>query len=252
MPNPEWIGELNHPQLSTDEAKQALGKYGSTEEALVGGLNAMKAVGKPYKLPESLDKLPDDNVRTEFTGHINKLYGGIDSADAVGDVNFAEGLPEGSEVVGPLKDAFTNFAVEKKMTKSLFKDLVKFNNEFIGSDTFQQYMSEKQEKLRQQKAEEVNGKLTEALGSKEALQTGSENVKKMFQNNAGLNAEEFESVADDLIDSGITQNATLAKALINIANTFKEGSTAGQEPPPGETKSTIKDEMPGSAGVLGW
>ena len=240
-----WTDNLEHQELVTQEAKQTYSKYNSQEDALVGGLNAMRQVGKPYKLPDSLDKLPDDATRAEFTGRIGKLMGV--NEESMADVNFAAGLPDAKMVNENLKAAFIKRAVEKGYPKAMAEDVILFSNEF----------SVKQNQANQQAnidaATKVNAELLPMFGGEEGIKKHNENVKRMFQNHGGLTDEEFQAVVPGLVDSGITRSTPLSKAMYNIAKQFGEGSTetpggsGGKVGEPG-----VKEELPVTAKILGW
>ncbi len=242
-----WTDDVKHQDLQTPEAKTVLSKYNSNEDALVGGLNAIKQVGRPFKLPDSLDKLPDDATRADFTGKIGKLMGAVENDEAMVDVNFAEGLPDAKMVDAELVTAFKAFAIENKLPKSLVAAIAKFNNQYAV-------------KVRQANnqdvidtATKVNGELLPMFGGEDGIKKHNENVKRMFQNHGGLTNEEFEAVVPGLVESGITKSTPLSKALYNIAGKFKEGTTEDPGGGGGTTEEPgIAQELPVTAGILGW
>jgi len=242
-----WTDTLKHQELVTQEAKQALGKYNSNEDALVGGLNAMRLTGKPFKLPESMDKLPDDASRTDFTGKVGKLMGVVENDESMADVNFADGLPDAKMVNADLVTQFKAFAIANKLQKSVVAAMVKFNNQYAlkaGQTRDQDAIDN---------ATKVNAELLPMFGGEEGIKKHNENVKRMFQNHGGLTDEEFQAIVPGLVDSGITKSTPLSKALYNIAKQFGEGSTetpgglGGKQEEPG-----IREELPKTAAILGW
>ena len=243
-----WTDTLTHQDLQTPENKAILGKFNSADDAHVGYIQLQKAAGRPYKLPDSLDKLPDDATRADFTGRVGKLMGAVDSVEAMADVNFAEGLPDANMVNADLVKELKNFAVANKLPKSVVAAVVKFNNQF----------SLKAGQARQQTAldtaTKVNGELLPMFGGEEGIKKHNENVKRMFQNQGGLTAEEFEAVIPGLVESGITKSTPLSKALYNIAAKFGEGTTETSGAPGGKGSEEpgIKEELPVTAGILGW
>jgi hypothetical protein len=244
-----WTDDLTHEQLVTPEAKIALAKYPSSDEALIGGLNAMKAVGKPFRLPKSLESLPDDTVRQDFTSQVGRLMGAIESEEDIADVNFAEGLADARNVNPELVTAFKKFAVDNKLPKSLISKLVGFNNQFATQ------ILNQQAQVRTETATKTNETLKVLYGGDEGVKAHTEMVKRLFKDHAGLTAEEYEQSAQGLITSGITQDAVLCKALFNLAKDIvPEAQTEGveQTKKTEETESTTKDQMPKTAKALGW
>jgi len=275
---PEWASGFTNEQLTTPEAQEWLGKYTSPEEALAGGFNAAKTVGKPfrlpesldklsddkvrgeftsaidrlmgpYRLPESLDKLPDDKSRGEFSSRIGKLMGAVEKEEDLADVNFADGLADARTVNAELVGAFKKFAIAEKLPKALVGKLAKFNNEFATQ------LVAAQEAARTESAKKVNEALVPLYGGDEGIKKHNEMVRRLFKNHAGLSAQEYEEAAPGLVDSGITQNLALCKALYNIAKqTVPENVTESVTAPGGPTGNSMAErqnrELPTITGFL--
>jgi hypothetical protein len=265
MEGSEWIGGFEHESLSTPELKQefasTMGKYKTDKDALVGGFNAMKMVGKPFRLPESLDKLPDDKTRGELTAQIGRLYGAVENEEALADINWTDGMAEGSKAAEPLVNAIKKFAVENKISKSLLQRLIKFNNEFSGSTELKQYKKAQEDAADLVAANTTHEELVKKLGSDDAVKSASGNVKKMFlkvydnlKEKIGMTAEEFEAMADGLVNSGITKSAPLTLALMEIAKSYAESTTPAPGAPgaPEKKGTSIEKELPNSSKALGW
>ena len=232
-----WANDFQHDSLAVPETKEAfvktMSKYGSQEEAIVGGFNAMKEIGKPFRLPESLDKLPDDKSRQEFQAHIGKILGVVESEDSIPkDFNWADGLEDGSQTDENMVAAFKNFAVDNKLNVNQVQGGVKFWNGI---------MRQAKESMQQTAAAEMKATneamLKEYNGSDEALKADIELMRRTFKNNAGLTGEEYEAIADDLMGpdengkvGALLRKPTLTKALLKLlAPLSKEGSTEGGE-----------------------
>jgi len=243
---PHWTDEETHQDLITPEAKVTLSKYNTKEDALVGGLNAMRDYGKPFKLPKSLENLPDDAVRADFTAKVGKLQGAIEDESAFEGMNFADGLADARNVSEELVGAFKKFAVENKLPKSLLPKLVLFNNQFANG------IANAQTKTKTETAAKVNDTLKELFGGDDGVKTNTENVRRMFKDHAGLTAEEYEQTAPALIDSGITGSAVLSKALFNLAKPYTESTTETTEPGGVEKKGESNEDMSSTSEVLGW
>jgi len=253
MEDEHWSNEFEHESLSTDEAREsftkAMSKYDSPESAIMGGFEAMKLTGRPYKLPESIDKLPDDNVKKQFQDELHKVLGVIDSKDAFGDdFNFAEGLEDGRQADENIVETFKDFAVKNNFTRQQAQAGVNFWNG----------MMRQAREAEAQKAKDELGKVNEALKAEfgDKVDENIELMRRTFQNNAGLSAEEFEQIADDLMETGtILRKPVLAKAIVKLlAPMSKEGGTDTGE---GGTKQegegeTIEEQLPKTAKALGW
>lgn len=245
-----WTDELKHQDLQTPENKAILGKFNSADDAHVGYIQLQKAAGKPYKLPDSMDKLPDDATRADFTGKINKLMGAVENEESMADVNFAEGLPDANMTNADLVTDFKAFAIEKKLPKSIVKAVVLFNNQYALKTR------QANDQTAIDTATKVNGELIPMFGGKDGIKKHNENVKRMFQNHGGLTDEEFQAVVPGLVESGITKSTPLSKALYNIAGKFGEGTTEAPGGPGANKEMTegekIKAELPVTAALLGW
>lgn len=257
---PEWLDGFEDDSLNTPEAKEsfskAMNKYESKDAALIGGFNAMKEVGKPYKLPESLDKLPDDETRATFRSQANKVLGVeyVESVDSLADVDIKTGMPEDSKVEADpnIFNMLKNTAVEKKWPKSVVKDILELYN---GPLT--KYAIEAQSaRLATQKTEAAN-KTNEALvthfGSQEKVKEQSELLRRAVQNNAGLTAEEYEKVGDAMADSILTKDPVMARAMLTLlAPLAAEGTTDGGDGDGGEDPKKPKPEDTPTGKALGW
>ena len=253
IPEGHWLKGETHEGLVTPEAQSALVKYNSREEAILGGLNAQKSLGKPFRLPESLDKLPDDKARGEFQDGVLKLMGAVDKPEALKDINWTAGMPDGSKADEGLQTAFAAFAVENKIPKGIAQKGVEFWNKMVAQLRTANETTQQTAKTENQT--KVNEALVNALGSAEKVAEKTELIKRMFKNNLGLTAEEYDQAAEDLVVSGFTGNLTLCKALMAAADKLAgEGSTdaggggGGGKPQP----KKITEELPKTSKALGW
>ena len=244
-----WTDEVKHQDLQSPEAKATLSKFNTADDAHVGYIQLQKAAGRPFKLPDSMDKLPDDATRADLSARMGKLMGAVESEESMADVNFAEGLPDAKMVNGDLVTAFKAFAIENKVPKSVVAAVAKFNNQYAvkARDANHQTALDT--------ATKVNGELLPMFGGEEGIKKHNEDVKRMFQNHGGLTDEEFQAVIPGLVESGITKSTPLSKALYNIAKKFGEGTTESPGGPGAKEQTegeAIKEELPVTAGILGW
>jgi len=244
----EWIDNLDHAELKTPEAVQHLSKYDDVESALVGNINQAKLIGKPFKLPESLDKLPDDNTRSDFTSQVNKLLGAVEKEEDLADVDFADGLADARTQKDEITGAIKKWAIGKP--KSIVKEVTKL----INSINQQMLNATAADELKT--TQEINGKLSALLGGDKAVADGYENVRRLFQNHMGLSEDEYNQGGKEFVEKVLMNNFVMSKGLINLAKeTVKEGTTitgpGGGTTKTGEPASFATDESP-TGKALGW
>lgn len=257
----DWLDETTHEVLITPEAKTALQKYETMEDAIAGGLKAQELVGRPYKLPESLDKLPDDTVRNEFRTSALKVLGIEPAAnvEALKDFDFYVGKPEGyepTEADGVVATAFAQHIVDTKMPVGIAAKTVEFYNTMMAKAT-EKAQADADKKFIAD-AEATNKKLEETMGGKDNVIKNTELIKRMFKNDAGLTTEQYENIADALIEMKFVHSDVMITALSNLAQKVTgEGTTeggGGGVPEPKkktEAEQTAKD-LPKTAEALGW
>lgn len=214
-----WMDTFEHSAV-TDENREAfgkaMGKYETLEDAVVGGFNAQKAIGAPFRLPESMDKL-DEPARNDLSAKARKLLGLETATDAaqLKDVDFGEKPNEA--FVGKLKE----WAVAEGIDKATLGKLAKFYNGPLGA-----FVAEQQEQQKLAQAKACNEALIKAFGSEEKVKELTTLMARAIKNNSGLSAEEIEEVADTMADSMLTKNPAMARAMLNLlAPLAQEGST---------------------------
>lgn len=214
-----WTETIEHERF-TPEVKQSLAKYESIEDAVLGGVEAQKLVGKKL---ENVIQRPGKDAKPEelraFHEALAKELGAVDDEKGLEDLNLVDGLPEGSKADDAMAGSFKKFVLENKIPKPIAGKMVGFYNKMMVTAREQ---AENQARL---EMEAVNNDLIKTLGSKEKVAEASELVRRMFQNHAGLTPEEYESAGKGLIDSGITKNAALARAMFKLAEKYKEASS---------------------------
>ena len=164
-----WAEDFAHASVDTDKAafNSAMAKYATKDDAIVGGFNAMKAIGKPFKMPESLDNLPDDASRTDFTSKARGLLG-INipkNVEALADLDMKSGFVDGQVLDENLSKSFKDFIVESGMQKSVAQKAVAFHNKMMAAAKVSIKEAAETDKIA--KAETCNQALIAKLGSKE-------------------------------------------------------------------------------------
>jgi len=231
MPDEHWSNEFEHESVTDDNReafKTAMSKYPTQDEAVVGGFNAMKLTGKPFKMPESLDNLPDDASRTDFTTQAHKLLGIEHAAnvEALVDLDLKLGSAEGSQTDENLANAFKQFIVKEGISKGDAQKMLGFYNQAMGAAVTANNDKRESDKLAAAKV--CNEALVKHYGNQEKVDEQSELLRKAVKNNMGLSAEEYEEFGDELANSILTKNPVMARGLITVlAPLAAEGSTEG-------------------------
>lgn len=242
-----WTNGFEHPSI-TDENREAFNttasKFASKDDMAVGYMELEKSAGKPFKLPKSLDKLPDDTVRADFTAQAHKLLG-IEHApnvEALADLNMKAGFVEGQQVDEALAGAYKQWVVKNKVPKAIAQAGILFHNQMMGK-AMKEYAQQTETKEREDEAAKIKAAkaCNEALvahpdfGSVEKLQEQSELFRRAMQNNVGLTPEEYEQLGDGVVDAMITTHPVLARVLLKqfaplAATSSHEGSGGGPQP----------------------
>ena len=216
------ISELQHESITDDNREsfaKHMEKFDSLESAALDGMALKKMTGQPFRLPESMDKL-DDNTRADFTAKAPGLLGiqpGVSKIEDLADINFAEGMAEGAQADDNIAGMLKNIAIEKKWPASVVKDLVGLYNGPLTEYGIKA-LETKQFNDNLAKKTETNAALIAhpSIGSQEKLNSLSEDMRRVFQNKAGLNAVEYEQVGNALAESILTSDPVLARAMLTV------------------------------------
>ena len=177
MENEHWSTTFEHDTLAEPAVREsltkAMGKYETPEAAVLGNYELQKVAGKPFKLPESIDKIPEAQ-REEFTASARKVLGmeGVKSVEDLADLNFKDGLADNIPIEAELSESFKEFVVENKVSKAGAQKLVGFYNKLVTKavDGMKNQMTEA--------AANTNEALVKHFGSEEAVTEKSELVKR--------------------------------------------------------------------------
>ena len=225
-----WTDTFEHEAV-TPETREAFvsanRKYATLEDSVVGGYNAQKMAGKPFKVPEDMSKLPDDAARDDFTAQARKALG-INipkNVEELKDFNFKEGLAEGVEADENLANLIKGWAVENGIDTTTLGKLTSFFNGPLGKFGAEA-MAAKTESDKLASAKECNEALIADpdFGSEQVVNEQSELLRRHIASK--LSAEDYEKVGDELADSILTKNPVMAKYLLKtIAPLATEGTT---------------------------
>lgn len=253
-----WIDTFEHSSLATPEAqtafKSAMSNYASIEDAVVGGFNAKKEAGRNFKLPKTIESLPDETMRQEFTSRVHKLLG-IEHAvnvEALADLDMKTGLAEGTEVDETRAGNFKAFVVENKVPKAIAQKLVGYHNEMMAKARMADATQREAKKLADAKTTNEALIAHSDFGSAEKVEEQSELLRRAIQNCPGITPEEYEEVGEELANSIMTKNHVMARILLKLlAPLAAESSEAGGKGKP-PTKTADPDEGSPSYVALGW
>jgi hypothetical protein len=251
-----WSDEFEHESI-TDENREAfnttMSKFATPEDVAVGYMELEKTAGKPFKLPKSLDKLPDDSVRADFTAQAHKLLGIEHAAnvEALADLDMKAGMVQGQEVDENLANSFKQFVVEHKVPKDMAQKLVGYHN--LMTAKARDVMAAKAESDRVDAATKTNEALIEHFGSEEKVNEQSELLRRAIKNNVGLTPEEYEEFGDVLADTILTKSPVMARVMLQVlaplaATSSTEAGGKGKAPP---TPIDVDEGSP-SYKALGW
>jgi hypothetical protein len=261
------ISTNEHAAITADNRvalQTHMDKFDSFEAAALDGMDLKSQMGKPYKFPESMDKLADDNVRSEFRAGANKLLGRTIPKDleSFADVNFKAGLADDAEVDDALIGVIKKWAVDEGVsTESVGKMTALFNGpmgEYFAAkgETMNTAADEKSKADHAIAVKACNDSLTAHadFGTVEALDAKSVKLHTALKNNCKLSPEDANNVAEFLRDGEGATNPVLRKLMIDtFAPLATEGSTEngqhGDTPPAAKTAA---QQMPVTGKILGW
>ena len=233
------ITTIEHPSI-TVENKEAFSthmeKFESMEDAALDGMDLKSQTGKPFKFPESMDKLPDDASRSDFTSQARKLLNIEHAADVAGlaDVNLKKGLVEGSPYDENFANSFKQFVVDNKIPKSAIEPLAEFFNLASAKATGDYAAKTAADFATAKKTTEDALIAHEDFGTKEKLDEQSVLMHRALTNNLGLSTEEANGIAEFLRDREGATNPVLRRLILKqlaplAAESNNEGGGGGKE-----------------------
>ena len=211
----------------TEENREAfnthMAKFPTQAAAVMDGYGLAKQKGVAFKLPDSIEKLPDDASRATMLAQINKLYGREIPADLDGlaDLDMKSGsTAEGEMYDETLAKTFKEWVVSEKIEKSVAQKAIKFHNEAmaLARTAFAAKTEEATKKDAVDRLAAVtacNDSLVTTFGSKEKLEEQTVRMHRAILNNTGCNADEAADVAEFLKEREGATNATIRRILIS-------------------------------------
>ena len=240
-----WSTEIEHEAL-TDDNREAfntsMSKYATQGDALMGGFNAMKLTGKPFRMPESLDKLPDDDTRAEFSTRARELLGmtHVNSLDELEDLDLRAGANEGTEVDEDFAKGFKQIVLDEKIPKAQAQALLKWYNGYAdtaiaGHKAKMEADNEAMIAEQTAKATSVQQTLATEFGGKEELGKQQALLDRAVQ--ALMSPEKYEATGKNWAEQVTKQNVALGRAMLKglsprTAESSLKGPGIGNTPAP--------------------
>lgn len=116
----------NYPSLADPEVRKTMSKYADEDAAMAGAVEAQRKLGKPYLLPETHDKLTDDQ-KTEIRANVAKMNGVPDSPDGY-EIKISEDAK--SNIDEQTLEEFKKFAHERDFSEAHVQELIDFQLSF--------------------------------------------------------------------------------------------------------------------------
>ena len=116
------ISTIEHGSITTENREsfsKHMEKFETMEDAALDGMALKKLTGKPFKMPESLDKLPDDTSRADFASQAHRLLGitHAQNIEDLADLDLKRGSTADAAMDDKLAAAFKQFVVDEKLSK---------------------------------------------------------------------------------------------------------------------------------------
>ena len=242
-----WADDFEHESI-TDENREAfsthMAKFDTEGDAVMDGYDLAKQKGNLFKIPESLENLPDDESRTDFTSQVHKLFGIRKTKDIseLANVNLKDGMAEGAVYNEDFANSFKQFVVDNNLNVNDMPKLAKFFH--VSMAKLGEAQKAKTEADNLAAAKSCNDALIAHadIGSEERLLVLTEQFTRAMETKVGLTPDEVEELADDLAVSKLSRHPALTRVLLQqIAPLAAEAST---EKGGGPTHKATKPEDP--------
>lgn len=229
---PDWIDNFEHGSV-TDENREAfnksMGEYTTINDAVYAGFNAKRKIGVPFKLPESMDNVPEAD-RGDFTTRAHKLLGIEHVTDIanLSEVDLKKGMADGVPYDENFATAFKQFAIDNKIPKNLLTPIAEFFN-LASAQSRQDLAARKETELATAKRG-VNDALVAHpdFGTQEAVDEKTILLHRALKDHVGVSIEEANEVSEFMKNREGATNPVLRRILINaLAPLAAEGSTDG-------------------------
>ena len=117
----------NYPSLADPEVRKTMSKYADEDAAMAGAVEAQRKLGKPYLLPETHEKLTDEQ-KTEIRANVAKMNGVPDSPDGY-EIKISDDAK--SNIDEQTIEEFKKFAHERGFSPAHAQELIDFQLAFV-------------------------------------------------------------------------------------------------------------------------
>ncbi len=243
-----WTEDFEHAGI-TDENRgafnTAMEKFPTPGDAAVGYMELQKSTGKPFKLPESVENLPDDATREDFVAQTRKLLGitHAKTVEDLADVNFKEGLADDAVVNEDMVAMLKKWAVDEGISKAAFAKMVKLYNGPLTdmSNASQSKALSTKTAERDTAVASCNEATLKHFGTPEKLDEQYKMLTRAFKDNVGVTMDEAEDLSKFMSEREGATNPALRKMLLQfIAPLARESKAVGG----GEGKQAVEQKDP--------
>ena len=265
MPDEHWTTGFEHSSV-TDENRQAfnthMAKFPTQADAVADGYGLAQMKGKPFKFPESMEKLPDDASRADFTSQARKLLNitHAGSIEELVDLDLKAGAKGDVAMDETLAAAFKQFVVDKKIDKTVAQEIIGFHNTAMGTAreanaTLTKTAADKAAAEHLAAARACNEALASHadFGSQEELDKQTVFLHRALADNIGISKERAEEIAVFMKDGLGSSDPVIRRAMLKTyaplaAESTNEGPGKGTSP-----AAKVKSEQDKKvAKDLGW
>jgi len=252
-----WAGEFEHESVTVDNReafKTSMAKFPTQADAVANNMELQKVAGQNFKLPKSIEGLPDEAMRKDFTAQVNTLFGREFAADteALSVLDMKSGASEGAKHNEDFAAAFKQFVVDKNIAKSDAQSLITFFNEATGKALTK--FGEDKAAFDIAADKTCKDALIAHFGSQENVDKQDILMHRaLLGKDIGLNADEAAEVAEAIKGSNAMKNPLLKQVLYKALGPLAaESSTEGGDKPTNAAKVTDPEEGSPSYKALGW
>lgn len=256
------ISNIEHASI-TDDNRAALSthmeKFDSFESAALDGMALKKMTGSPFKMPESMDNLPDDASRLDFSSKANRLLGRDFAADVAGLSGLDLKLNSTSDAMDEtMANTFKQFVIDEKISNSDAQKIIGFHNKAMGTSREAVAVATKAAQDTADAKFIVDKKACNDALVAHADFAGQENLDKQnillhraLKDNAGISAEEADGVAMFLSEGEGATNPVLRRLLLKAYAPMAassetdggDGKPVGNKPAMSEGEKKKDDEL---------
>ncbi len=230
------ITEMEHPSITAENREEFsthMAKFTTMEDAALDGMALKKLTGVPFKMPESLDNLPDDASRSDFTSKARSLLGikHASTIEDLADLNLRAGGTDDMKVDETLAANLKKFIVDEKMSLGATEKFITFFNREGTRVNAGIKAAQDQAALDKLAAiKDSNDALVahKDFGNQDTVDKQTIRLHRALKDNTGMTPEAAEDVAEFLKSREGATNPNIRRLLLNhVASLAAESSVDG-------------------------